>query len=410
MLNDVIVVGAGPYGLSIATHLRGAGVGVRVFGDVMGTWRRHMPAGMHLKSTPDASNLSAPARGSSIVDYCAEIGSRALTDEPAIPIDLFTSYGLWFAERHVPDVEPESVVHLARSGRAFDIELSSGEELRAGSVVIACGVVPYAYTPPELGSLAPSGRAPEGVLSHTAQHSDLATFEHRRVAVVGAGQSALESAALLVEAGAEVHLLARTPRLLWGSAPDGSRDTWTHRLLKPPSALGAGWSTRSMTGAPGLVRYLPARARLALVRSVLGPSGAWWLRDRVEGQVDIRTGVSVQSAVALSGGGARLALASRHGDGGALEVDHVLAATGYRVGLDALRFMSPELRTSLRRVAGSPMLSSSFESSVPGLYFSGLTAAATFGPLLRFVHGADFAARRIAAAVPGRRSQVRQHA
>ncbi len=409
-MNEVIVVGAGPYGLSIATHLRRAGVGVRVFGDVMGTWRRHMPAGMYLKSTPDASSLSSPNRGSTILDYCNEIGSPVLADGKAIPIDLFTSYGLWFAERHVPDVEPESVVRLARSGRDFEVELSSGEELRADSVVIACGVIPYAYTPPELLALADPGPLPGAVLSHTAQHSDLSSFEGRRVAVVGAGQSALESAALLREAGSEVHLLARTPKVLWGGAPSGDPETWTHRMLKPPSALGAGWSTRSISDAPGIVRYLPAPARLALVRSVLGPSGAWWLRDRVEGHVDIRTGVSVQTAVRRSGGGARLTLASRHGEAGVVEVDHVLAATGYRVDVDALRFMSTELRSSLRRVAGSPVLSASFESSVPGLYFSGLTAAATFGPLLRFVHGSAFAAKRIAAAVPGHRSRVGQHA
>jgi hypothetical protein len=227
------------------------------------------------------------------------------------------------------------------------------------------------------------------------------------VAVVGGGQSALENAALLAESGADVHVLVRSPQVLWGSTPDAAPTTRMYRMVKPPSALGEGWAARSMSGAPGMVRHLPARVRLALVKSVLGPSGAWWLRDRVEGRVDIRSGVTVHSATALpEDGGVRVSLASRNGGGDALEVDHVMAATGYRVGLDALPFISPELRTSLTTVAGSPLLNASFESSVPGLYFSGLTAAATFGPLLRFVHGSDFAARRIGAAVPGRRRQV----
>ncbi len=140
---------------------------------------------------------------------------------------------------------------------------------------------------------------------------------------------------------------------------------------------------------------------------MLGPSGAWWLRDRVDGKVAIRTGVTVQSALAQpDGGGARLSLATRNGGGDTLEVDHVLAATGYRVGLDALGFLSPELTTSLRTVAGSPLLNGSFESSVRGLYFSGLAAAATFGPLLRFVHGSDFAARRIGAGLSAQRRSV----
>lgn len=405
---DVVVVGAGPYGLSIAAHLREAGVGVRVFGDLMASWRKHMPAGMYLKSTPDASSLSAPKPGSTIFDYCAEIGSEALTREDAIPIDLFIDYGMWFAARHVPDVEPDQVVALSRAGREFDVELASGESLRTDTVIVACGVIPYAYTPPELLALGPNGPSRDGVLSHTAQHADLSGFAGRRVAVVGGGQSALENAALLAESGAEVHVLVRSPQVLWGEVPDPGPATRMHRLVKPPSALGEGWSARSLSGAPGMVRYLPARARLALVKSVLGPSGAWWLRDRVEGRVDIRAGVTVTSAVARADGGARLSLVARdgNGNGGVLDVDHVMAATGYRVGLDALGFLAPELRSSLRCVAGSPLLNASFESSVPGLYFSGLTAAATFGPLLRFVHGAAFAATRIGAAVPGRRRVV----
>ena len=405
-MTDVVIVGAGPYGLSIAAHLRGAGLGVRTFGDRMASWRHHMPAGMFLKSTPDASSLSAPEPGWSIFDYCAAIGSRALTDEDAIPIELFIDYGMWFADQHVPEVEPEKVVAVSQAGNEFDIGLASGEELRVRTVVVATGVIPFAYTPPELMALAPGGPSPTGLLSHTGQHADLSVFADRRVAIVGGGQSALESAALMAEAGARVHVLVRAPRVLWGSVPDGGPESRLHRLVKPPSALGAGWSARSMSGAPGLVRHLPAPARLALVRSVLGPSGAWWLRDRVEGRVDIRTDVMVRSAIAGPGGGVRLALASRGAGADVLEVDHVLAATGYRVGLDALGFLSADVRSSLRTVAGSPLLGASFESSVPGLYFSGLSAAATFGPLLRFVHGADFAASRIGASVPVRRRVV----
>ena len=158
-------------------------------------------------------------------------------------------------------------------------------------------MIPYAYTPPELLALAPNGPVTStGPLSHTAQHADLAAFAGRRVAVVGGGQSALESAALAAEAGADVHVIVRSPQVLWGRAPTGDPGTWTHRLVKPPSALGAGWAARSLSDAPGLVRYLPARVRLALVKSVLGPSGAWWLRDRVDGTVDIRAGVARASA------------------------------------------------------------------------------------------------------------------
>jgi hypothetical protein len=401
-MSDVAIVGAGPYGLSIAAHLRGTGLDVRIFGDRMASWRHHMPVGMYLKSTPDASSLSAPTPGSSIFDYCKLIGSRALTDEDAIPTQLFIDYGMWFADQHVPDVEDERVVAVERAGRDFDVTLGSGEVARVHTVVVATGVIPYAYTPPELLAIAPDGPSPSGLVSHTSQHPDLSVFDGRSVAIVGAGQSALESAALMAEAGAKVQVLARGPQVLWGDVPDGHFDTPVYRFLKPPSALGYGWSARSMSGAPQMVRYLPAKARLALVKNVLGPSGAWWLRSRVEGHVDIRVDVAVRSAVALPGGGVRLATATRTNGADSIEVDHVLAATGYRVGLDSLGFLSDDVRASCRKVAGAPLLGSSFESSVPGLYFSGISAAPTFGPLMRFVHGADFAARRIGAAVPAR--------
>jgi hypothetical protein len=397
--SEAVVVGAGPYGLSIAAHLRRTGLGVRVFGDVMAAWRHHMPQGMYLKSTPDASSLSAPDPGSTIEDYCAAVGSTVLSDEPAIPIDLFVSYGQWFAEKNVPHVEPERVVGLERGGRGFSVRLDSGAEVHADAVIVACGVVPYAYVPSELRALSAGGP-----VSHTSEHPDLSRFANRRVAVVGGGQSALESAALLAEAGADVDVLVRAPRVLWGGVPE--EPPRMGRLLKPHSGLGEGWTLRTLSAAPGMVRFLPARARLSLVQSVLGPSGAWWLRDRVEPRVRLRTGVAVRSAVALPGGGARVGLAAHDGGNDLLEVDHVLAATGYRVDLDTLGFMSPALAAGVQRVAGSPVLSRSFESTEPGLFFTGLTAAATFGPLLRFVYGTEFASRRIGAALAARRRSI----
>jgi cation diffusion facilitator CzcD-associated flavoprotein CzcO len=363
-----------------------------------------MPAGMFLKSTPDASSLSAPAPGSTIFDYCAAIGTKALVTEPAIPIELFVGYGDWFAARHVPDVDPSPVVGIARADGGFLVQTATGEE-RAGIVVVACGVLPYAYVPDELRGLYPVGDLGGPPLSHTSEHADFGSFGGARVAVVGAGQSALESAALLAEAGADVRLIVRSGRVLWGGPP-ADDSGWWRRVAKPSSGLGEGWSLRTVSGAPGMVRHLPGRARHALVRSVLGPSGAWWLRERVEGRVDLMLGTSIHAARPRPDGGARLELLSREQGVRMLDVDRVIAATGYRVEIDRLDFLSPGLRGALRRTGGSPLLDASFESSVPGLYFTGLTAAATFGPLLRFVFGTGFASGRIGTAIVGRRRLV----
>lgn len=137
-----------------------------------------------------------------------------------------------------------------------------------------------------------------------------------------------------------------------------------------------------------------------LVRQVLGPLGAWWLRERVEGELPVLQGHRVTGARAE---GAEIVLTIASGTGSReLAVDHVIAATGYRVHLGRLDFLAPELRDQVRCVGGWPHLTGSFESSVPGLFFISLTAAETFGPVMRFVCGAGFAARRVTRAVAAR--------
>lgn len=396
----VTVVGAGPYGLSAAAHLGGQGIPVRILGEPMDSWRSRMPAGMYLKSTPRASSISDPTGAYSLDRFRAAEGRTSGGDRHPIALDEFVRYGLWFHQQCVPGVERNAVRMVdARDGH-FRVSLDSGEEFTTRSVVLASGLGPFAHVPRSL-----AGLAAEGLASHPAEYADLSGFAGRRVAVVGAGQSALESAALLREAGAVPTVVARTDQLLFGTPPTSDRpadDPWLQRLVKPPTPLGPGWSFRAFSGIPGAYRYLPDPLRAHFLRTVLGPSGAWWLRDRVQGRVDVLTGRSLRSAQP-DGKGARLVLADRQGGTEVLEADHVLAATGYRVDVDRMELLSPGLRARVRRVGTAPRLSSGFESSVPGLYFTGLAAAATFGPLLRFVCGTGFASAQISSAVAVRR-------
>jgi len=76
-----------------------------------------------------------------------------------------------------------------------------------------------------------------------------------------------------------------------------------------------------------------------------------------------------------------------------LTTDHVIAATGYRFTLGSLPFLSENLLSQLRSLQQTPVLSANFESSVPGLYFTGLASAYQFGPAMRFLHGAEYTAR-----------------
>lgn len=310
-------------------------------------------------------------------------------------MDEFVAYGEWFQRNRVPDVERTEVVSVTSGPRGFRLELGTGEELTTGAVVVAAGLRPYARVPSVLAAAVDAGLA-----SHTSHHADLGVFAGRRVAVVGAGQSALESAALLHEAGASPTVVARRPQLAFGTPPvtDLVDDRpLTSRLAEPGSVLGPGWPLRAYAGIPWAFRHLSDGARELRVRTVLGPAGAWWLRERVDGRFRVLTGHTVEDAE-VRPDGVRLRL---HGpDRDELVVDHVLAATGYRVDVDRLDLLDAGLRRAVRRApGGAPRLTPGFESSVPGLYFTGLTAADTFGPVMRFVCGTAFAGRRVGAAV-----------
>lgn len=390
---DAVVVGAGPYGLSCAAHLIDAGVETRVFGYPMSAWRDHMPKGMFLKSTPEASSMSAPQSGSTLGDFCEESGIGVFDETHPLPRSVFVDYGLRFQQKYVAGLEQKAVEKVALAPDGFKVSVG-GETINARSVVVASGHLRFAHIPDELRAAAP-------FVTHSSDHSDFAEFAGKTVAVVGAGQSALESAALLHEAGATVRLVVRSPAIVWGSHPLIDAPSLL-RMAKPQSPMGPGWSLFLLSRAPAVVRHLPAPVRLYLMRSVLGPSGAWWLRDRFGPNIDVSLETTASSAQE-SKGKVTLWLQQRASGRKQIEVDHVIAATGYRIDLDAIDLLDPELRGNVARVAGSaaPRLSSSFESSVPGLYFVGLSAGPTFGPVLRFVCGSGFAARSVSAAIAG---------
>jgi FAD-dependent urate hydroxylase len=131
------------------------------------------------------------------------------------------------------------------------------------------------------------------------------------------------------------------------------------------------------------------------VNTALGPAGAWWLKQRLQRrQASLLTGHAVRTAEVA---GDRVRLRVERADGAVVDwtTDHLIAGTGYRVDLDRLPFLTDRLRASLRRVERAPLLSPAFESSAPGLYFVGLASAYSLGPMMRFVYGADYSARRL---------------
>lgn len=386
---DTAVIGAGPYGLSVAAHLHHRGADHRIFGRPLDTWRTAMPQGMYLKSDGFASNLSAPEPGATLADYCLEHDLPYHPTDLPVPLETFVAYGVDFQRRFVPHLEQHTVTAVSHDGRGFRLGLDTGEELRAQQVVVAAGITHFASMPGIVDGLSPE------LVSHSSAHRDLSRFAGQQVTVVGAGASAVNLAVWLARAGARSRLVTRSTHVRFSSPPYGGRRTLMARLRKPGSGLGPGWRSRASCDAPDLFRLVPARWRPEIVRRHLGPSSAWHLKEPFESSVEVITGRSLER-VSASRDGVRLLLASAEGDPPlTVESDHVICATGYRADVHRLAFLDPSIRSGLRTLARTPVLSRRFESSVPGLYFLGLSAASSFGPMMRFMFGDEFAARRI---------------
>jgi lysine/ornithine N-monooxygenase len=383
-MTDVAVVGAGPYGLAVAAHLRPTGTALRTFGKPMETWNRHMPGGMFLKSEGFASTIADPAGELTLARFCRETGRSYADIGSPVSIETFRAYGAWFQQEAVSELEDVAVVRIAPADGGFVLQLATGEEMTARRVVLAVGVPQFAHVPPVLRDL------PAELVSHTSAHDSLDAFRDREVAVVGAGQSALETTVLLCEAGARPTLVVRDRDVRWNPTPAPTRS----RLAPPMTPLGAGWKLSAYGAFQPAYRWFPTETRVRIARRTLGPAGAWWLRSRLTPDVQVLTGAALARASAVNGG-VTIGLNAAHDR--ELHVEHVIAGTGYRVDLDRLSCLDAALAARLERVHGAPRLSAHFESSMPGLYFVGLPAANTFGPAMRFVCGAGFAARRVAA-------------
>lgn len=451
----VAVLGAGPHGLSAVAHLRAAGVPTIAFGEPLGFWRETMPAGMMLRSSPAASSISSPGGALSLAAWALE-HSRELPNP--LPVGEFVEYGMWFAQQAVPGLDRRLVSRVRRSaggysagwrsagghgagggsagGRSaggysagwrsvgghgagrrsaggrnaggFVLTLSDGEELAAGRVIVATGIGPFAEVPE------PFSRLPSSLVSHTAATPDLERFAGRSVAVIGAGQSALESAALLHELGAQPQVIARARAIFWlgkwsqdddgggavPSTPAPARQTWRARrgLYWRSAPTEVGGRLSSWVGAaPDVMRGLPGPVRRPLTYRCIRPAGAYWLPQRLR-EVDIALSRRVVDA-SEAGGRARLRL----DDGSTREVDHVLLGTGYRIDVRRYPFLDGELLRELKTVAGSPALRRGLESSVPGLHFTGALAAESFGPAMRFVVGTAYTGPALAQRVLGNR-------
>jgi thioredoxin reductase len=377
---EVAVIGAGPYGLSAAAHLKAAGVDVRIFGKPMQFWADKMPAGMLLRSPRVASSISDPSASRTLDAFGSANG---IAPASPIPLETFVDYGQWFQRQLISDSDHREVAAIAVSGNGFRILLNDGISFLSKRVVVAAGIGPFQQVPEVFRAL------PSAQVTHCYSGLNVGAFAGQKVAVIGAGQSSLESAALLHEADAEVEVIARIEALRWiGQHP------WLHHLGPISSVLyskhdiGPAGISR-LVAAPNLLRRIPLEWRDKIRTRAVRSAGSTWLRARLK-DVNIKTGRFVVEA---RSSGSRVQL--KLNDGSVTFVDHVILGTGYSVDISRYRFLPQAIVKQVQVFDGYPVLDSGFRSSLPGLHFIGAPAARAFGPLLYFVAGTEFSSIRL---------------
>jgi hypothetical protein len=346
----------------------------------MAFWENQMPAGMCLRSNWGASHIADPKQELTLDAYCRQKGNHV---SKPIPLERFVDYGRWYQSQAVRDLEKRSVARIELDGGGFKLSMADGEEFISRRVVVAAGISAFAARPAEFSGV------PSSLASHTSEHKDLRKFAGQRVAIIGAGQSALESAALLKESGIQVEVIGRARTLNWV----GLHARLHHlgaisKMLYSKRDVGPAGISR-LVAMPHLFRRFPRGFQERIAYRAIRPAGAGWLQPRIA-DVPITLGRRVKSAT-VAGSQLRLQL----DDGTDRLVDHALLATGFRVNVSQYPFLAPSLSKQLRTVNGFPVLKRGLESSIPGLHFVGKPAAWSFGPLLGFVSGAEFASNEL---------------
>lgn len=376
---DVVIVGAGPYGLSVAANLLKKKLRVAIFGKPMSFWRNHIPQGMLLRSRWWANSLSDPAKKYTITNYFESIGIQPY--DP-IPEEVLCEYGLWFQRHAVPTIDETYVRKIKKQNDFFVVSLMDGRTVMAKSVIMATGLAYFAYRPEIFTHI------PEKFVSHTVDNRPFSQFTNKTVVVIGSGQSALENAALMSEQGITVHVIHRSP--LRFTTPE--KKSLYYKIRYPRAGITDGWDKWLLERFPYVFHGLPQWLKNIYIqgKGANGPIGTYWLKPRIK-NVIFHSQTYVEVAEVISG---RLHLILS--DQTSIVADHIVLATGYRIDVSRLPMLDKALVKDIQTYRGNPKLQRNFESSVQGLYFTGISSAVSFGPLYRFVTGVDATAKKLA--------------
>ena len=380
----LLIVGAGPFGLSLATHARRHDIEYLMVGRPMHFWQANMPQGMLLRSACDW-HLD-PADVDTIEAYLATMGKTPADVEP-LRLDFYLGYTRWFQDKQHCRIRSDLVTRLDETDGRFVATMAAGEPITADTVVLALGFHAFAHTPHDIAAMLPPGR-----YGHTCDVVDLASFRGKRCLIIGGRQSAFEWTALLHEHGAaSVDMCYRHDTPAFTEADWSWFNQQVDRMVDNPS-----WF-RSLTDEEKAAvngRFW-TEGRLKL-EPWLGPRIAHdtvhlWPHTEVVGcaldPADDAEGVL------------RITLSNEE----TVTVDHVIFATGYKVDMSRVPLLAAgNLLPRLVVDNGYPCLDEHFETNIPGLFITSMPAVQDFGLFFAFTISVRTSARLIVPAVQRR--------
>jgi len=347
METETLIIGAGPYGLSLANYLHSQKKSFFLVGKPMELWRNHTFDSMALRSDYATSVIHSPNDRYSFERFAAAV-QRPIEDFfGRLSVSAYRQYLDWCQDQFKFSIEEQYVTALDIHNGTYHVKLDDGSRLRAKQVVVATGIAHHLHIPAEL--------APAKQVIHSYNIEAIQSLQHQSVLVVGAGQSAAESIAVLLEHGNHVEWMTRTQPVYY-SEP----------LNLPKSVF------KVVLRLPALLQYLPPET----LRIALSQFSATTITPDFQPLLETLPRHSILPDV------------SRY--------DAVIAATGYCYQLNDVPFLSPTLKRRIQTYRGWPRISSQFQSSVPGLYFLGAMTEPFFGPSMKFMIGSGYAAKTLA--------------
>lgn len=372
---DLLIIGAGPFGLALAAQASHLGIEHLVAGKPMEFWRQNMPRGMYLRSACDW-HLD-PQNIHTIENFLQSRGQTPRDVEP-LSLEFYLSYAEWFQEQKQITTLPSYISQLDRT-EDFVATTVDGDAIHARNVAIAPGFRHFANVPEDL-----KARLNTEKYQHTCEFSDFSSAANQRYLIIGGRQSAFEWAALLLEAGAKEIFISHRHDSPAFKTSDWS---WVNPLVD------------AMAGNPNWFRHLSQDEKDAISqrqwaegRLKLEP----WLEARLAGdRVRILSRTEVVNCVEQNG---ELLVTMTSGE--EIRCDQIVLATGYKVDIARLPVLSSgNILDQIETQNGFPVLDDHFQTSLPGLFITSMPAVQDFGPFFGFTIAVRVSAKLICEAV-----------